>query len=94
MARKYILSPKWRPSTKFSTQHGIVHEVTALYTPQYNGFVERKNRTLKEIMNAILINSGLPSNIWSEAILSSKYLLNRVPHKKQDKTLYELWSSK
>ena len=42
-------------------------------------------------MNAILISSGLPQNMWGEAILSANYILNKVPQKKVDKTPYELW---
>ena len=34
--------------------------------------------TLKEMMNAILISSGLPQNMRGEVILSSNYLLNKV----------------
>ena len=44
------------------------------------------------MMNAMLISSGLPQNMWSEAILSSNCLLNKVPQKK--KTLYKLWKDK
>ena len=69
----------------------FVHEITTPYSSQSNGIVERKNRTLKEMMNAMLISSGLPQNMWGEAILSSNYLLNKVPRKKEEKTLYELW---
>ena len=53
------------------------------YLTQSNGVVERKNRTLKEMMNAMLISSGLPQNMWGEAILSANYLLNKVPKKRQ-----------
>ena len=55
-------------------QHRIIHEVTAPYSPQSNDVAERKNRTLKEMMNAMLICSGLPQNMWDEAILSSNYI--------------------
>jgi hypothetical protein len=56
-----------------------------------NGVAERKNRTLKEIMNAIPISFGLPQNLWGEAILFTNYILNKLPQKKLDKTPYELW---
>ena len=82
------------PIGEFCAQHGIIHEVTAPYSPQSNGVAERKNRTLKEMMNAMLISSGLPQNMWGEAILSSNYLLNKVPRKKEEKTPYELWKGK
>ena len=42
-------------------------------------------------MNAMLLSSGLTDNMWGEAILSACYILNKVPHKKLDKTPYELW---
>ncbi|XP_075475893.1 uncharacterized protein LOC142514930 [Primulina tabacum] len=55
---------------------------------------ERKNRTLKEMMNALLLSSGLPQNMWGEAVLTANYLLNKVPQKKQDKSPYELWKGR
>ena len=42
-------------------------------------------------MNAVLISSGLPQNMWGEAILSTNYLLNKVPKKKAENTPHELW---
>ncbi|GJU52898.1 retrovirus-related pol polyprotein from transposon TNT 1-94 [Tanacetum coccineum] len=56
-----------------------------------NGIAERKNCTLKEMANAMLISLGLNQNMWKEAILSANYLLNKIPHKKKEETPYELW---
>ena len=63
-------------------------------SPQSNGIAERKNPTLKEMMNAMLISSGLPQNMWGEAVLSPNYLLNKIPRKQKDKTPYELWKDR
>ena len=82
------------PFGDFCSQHGIIHQTTAPYSPQQNGVIERKNRTLKEMMNALLLSSGLPQNMWGEAILSANYILNRIPHKKTNKFLYELWKGR
>ena len=60
----------------FCSQHGIIHQTTAPYSPQQNGVAEHKNITLKEMMNALLLSSGLPQNLWGEAILSANYILN------------------
>ena len=75
---------------KICEENGIIHEVIAPCTPERNGIVERKNRIPKDMMNVMLISSGLPSNMWGEGILSACHVLNRVPHKKIRKTPYEL----
>ncbi|GJW82150.1 putative nucleotidyltransferase, ribonuclease H [Tanacetum coccineum] len=48
---------------EFCSQHGIRHELTALYSPQQNGIAERKNHTLKEMANAMLRSSGSNKNM-------------------------------
>ena len=82
------------PFGDFCSQHGIIHQTTAPYSPQQNGVDERKNRTLKEMMNALLLSSGLPRNLWGEAILSTNYILNRIPQKKFNQSPYELWKGR
>ena len=52
------------PFVDVCAQHGIINETTTPYAPQSNGMVERKNRTLKEMINTMLISSGLPENMW------------------------------
>ena len=79
------------PFGDFCSQHGIIHQTTAPYSPQQNGVVELKNRTLKEMMNALLLSFGLPQNLWGEATLSVNYILNRIPQKKSKPSPYELW---
>ena len=66
----------------------------APYTPQSNGVAERKNWSLKETMNALLNSSGLPQNLWGEAVLTENFILNRVPHRKTQQTPFEKWKGK
>ena len=40
--------------SEFCALHGIVHQTTTPYTPQQNAIVERKNRTLKDMVNSML----------------------------------------
>ncbi|GJR75333.1 retrovirus-related pol polyprotein from transposon TNT 1-94 [Tanacetum coccineum] len=79
------------PFAELCAKHGIRHEFTAPYSPQQNGIAERKNSTLKEMVNAMLISSGLSQDTWGEAILTATYLLNKIHHKKKEETPYELW---
>ena len=75
----------------FCEDHGIIHGTTLPYSPKSNKVVERKNRTLIEMMNAILVSSGAPLNLWGEAILSACHIQNKIPYKKTGKNPYELW---
>ena len=75
----------------FCAQNGIVHQTTAPYTPQQNGVAERKNRTLKEMINSMLNSSGLPHNLWGEALLTANFILNRIHFKNSNKSPYKVW---
>ena len=56
------------PFVDVCAKHETIHETTTPYSPKSNGMAKQKNRTLKELMNAMLISSGLPQNMWGEAI--------------------------
>ena len=74
---------------------GITHELTAPYTPQQNGVVERKNRTLAEMARTMLDEYKTPRRFWTEAIDTACHIINRVYlHKFFKKTAYELLTDK
>lgn len=54
------------------------------------GLSNTKNRTLKEIIKAMLINLGLPQKLRDEAILSADHILTKIPHKNKIGSHYEL----
>ena len=60
-------------------------------TLQQNGIAEWKNRTLKEMVNSMLVSSRAPQNLWEKALLSANYILNRVSHKKLNLIPFQLW---
>lgn len=60
----------------FFTDSGITHQLTAPYSPEQNGTIERFNRTLQERTRAMLLSSGLPKSLWAEAVHTVAYLHN------------------
>lgn len=73
----------------------IKRHLTTPYTPQQNGKVERRNRTLMEMARSILEHMHMPNHLWGEAITHSTYLLNRVTTRAlKDKTPYECFRGK
>nr|GEY15799.1 hypothetical protein [Tanacetum cinerariifolium] len=75
----------------FCGLNGIKREFSVPRTPQQNGIVERKNRTLIEATRTMLADSLLPIPFRAEAVNTACYVQNRVlvtkPH---NKTPYEL----
>ena len=72
---------------------GIEHQLTAPYSPQQNGRVERWHKTLGEGVRTLLLASGLPANLWGEAVQYLTWIRNRLIHKTLgDKSPYEMWS--
>ncbi|GJZ38561.1 retrovirus-related pol polyprotein from transposon TNT 1-94 [Tanacetum coccineum] len=63
---------------EFCNANGITHNFSAPRTPQSNGVVERKNRTLQEMSWTMLNEQSLPQIFWCNAIDTSTYILNRI----------------
>jgi transposase InsO family protein len=80
---------------EFLDEEGIKHELSAPYTPQQNGIVERKNRTLIEAARTMLDEYKTPDSFWVEAINTACHAANRLYlHKYLNKTPYEIITGK
>jgi len=80
---------------KFCEKQGIKHNFSVPRTPQQNGVVERKNRSLEERARTLLNATDLPKYLWADAVSTACYILNRVliqPILK--KTPYELFKGR
>ena len=62
----------------FCNQNGVFHNFSAPRTPQQNGVVERKNRTLENMVRTMMIESQVPPSFWAEAIFTVVYILKRA----------------
>jgi hypothetical protein len=79
----------------FLEEKGIKHEFSSPYTPQQNGVVERKNRTLLDMARTMLDEYKTPDQFWAEAINTAYYSINRIYlHRILKKTSYELLTGK
>ncbi|GJV33301.1 putative ribonuclease H-like domain-containing protein [Tanacetum coccineum] len=56
---------------------GISHQTSVARTPQQNGVVERRNRTLVEAARTMLIFSKALLFLWAEAVATACYTQNR-----------------
>jgi transposase InsO family protein len=75
----------------FLEDSGISHNFSAARTPQQNGVVERKNRTLIEAARSMMAYSDVPKYLWAEAIATACYTQNRtIINKRTGKTAYEM----
>nr|GEY56901.1 retrovirus-related Pol polyprotein from transposon TNT 1-94 [Tanacetum cinerariifolium] len=80
---------------KFFDEVGITHHFSAARTPQQNGFVERRNRTLVEATRTMLTFANLLSFLWAEAIATACFTQNHsIIHKHFDNTPYELMNKR
>ncbi|KAK1394100.1 hypothetical protein POM88_013156 [Heracleum sosnowskyi] len=61
---------------EFYKYKGIVQQFSAPGTPQQNGVVERKNRTLIEDGRTMLEEAKLPTYFWAEAVNTACYSQN------------------
>nr|GEU37741.1 hypothetical protein [Tanacetum cinerariifolium] len=74
---------------------GISHETSVARSPQQNGVVERRNRTLIEVARTMLIYAQAPLFLWDEAVTTACYTQNRsIVRLRHGKTPYELLHNK
>jgi transposase InsO family protein len=79
----------------FLEDEGIKHEFSSPYTPQQNGVVEMKNRTLLDMARTMFDEYKTSDRFWAEAINTTCYSINRLYlHQILKNTSYELLTGK
>lgn len=83
---------------KLLSDGGIVHRITAPYTPQQNGNTERENRTIIEMARTFCYSNPdikFPDAIWAELVTAASYILNRTGKSSiQGVSPFECWLGK
>ncbi|GKC73707.1 retrovirus-related pol polyprotein from transposon TNT 1-94 [Tanacetum coccineum] len=75
----------------YFSQEGIEHQTSTARTPEQNGIVERRNRTLVEAARTMLSAAKVPLFFWAEAISTACFTQNRslvIP--RHEKTPYHI----
>ncbi|GJR04335.1 retrovirus-related pol polyprotein from transposon TNT 1-94 [Tanacetum coccineum] len=74
---------------------GISHETSVTRSPQQNGVVERRNRTLIEAAHTMLIYAKAPLFLWAKVVATACYTKNRsMILRRHGKTPYEILHNK
>nr|GFB11764.1 retrovirus-related Pol polyprotein from transposon TNT 1-94 [Tanacetum cinerariifolium] len=75
----------------FFKEEGIEHQTSTAQTPEQNGVVERRSRTLVKAARTMLSTLKLPLFFWAEAIATACYTQNRsIIISTHDKTAYHI----
>jgi hypothetical protein len=76
---------------EYLEEEGIKHKFSAPYTPQQNGVVERKNRSLIDMARMMLGEYKTLEWFWSEVVNTTCHAINQLYlHRLLKKTSYEL----
>jgi transposase InsO family protein len=81
--------------TDHCTKQGMQRHLTAPYTSEQNGVVERRNQSVKGMACSMMKAMSMPSWFWGEAVLTAVFILNRSPTQSvEGRTPYEVWHGK
>jgi hypothetical protein len=79
----------------YCSNHGIKRQFSVARTPQQNGVVERKNRTVQEMAQTMIMDSKLIDMFWTQEVHTTVHIQNRVILRNNTyKTPYELWKGR
>ncbi|GJT50614.1 retrovirus-related pol polyprotein from transposon TNT 1-94 [Tanacetum coccineum] len=83
-----------QPILGYGDLEGIRHETSTARTPEQNGVVERRNRTLVEAARTMLSAAKVPLFFWAEAIATACFTQNRSLSKAYmvfNKDMNDIW---
>ncbi|XP_014751620.1 uncharacterized protein LOC106865632 [Brachypodium distachyon] len=76
----------------YFADNGVQRHLTAPYSPQQNGVVERRNQTIVAMARSMMKAKNVPAKFWGEAVSTTVYILNRsFTHSLDGMTPHEAW---
>jgi hypothetical protein len=79
----------------YCSSHGIKRKFFVSRTPQHNGVVERKDKTIQEMARTMIMDFKLTDIFWTQAVHTTVHIQNRVMLRNNtDKTPYKLWKGR
>jgi hypothetical protein len=86
-----VVNSRIQELMSFLMNMGIRHQFLTKYTPQSNELVERKNRTLIDMVRSMLSEYNISHSSWAKAINTACFYSNRLYcHQFLEKTPYEI----
>lgn len=77
---------------EYCSERGIKRHLTAQYSPQQNGVVERRNQSVLAMARSMMKAKNVSAWLWGEAVMTAVFLLNRAPTRSLVVlTLYQAW---
>ena len=70
-------------------EHGIQSQLSAPGTPHQNGILERRNRTLLDMVRSMMSYVQLSYSFWGYTVETTVYIFNMVHFKSVSETQYE-----
>jgi transposase InsO family protein len=81
-----------RSFVEHCSRHGVQRHLTAPYTPEQNGVVERRNQSMLGMAHSMLKAMSMLSWFWREVVITVVFILNRSPTQSVGvMTPYEVW---
>jgi hypothetical protein len=76
----------------YCAEEGVGRHLTAPYSPQQNGVVERRNQTIVGMARSMMKAKKMPATFWGEAMTTAVFILNHAPTKAlKGQTPFEAW---
>lgn len=71
------------------TSQGVLHQKTALYSPQENGRTELDLRTIIEAVSSMIHAKEFPLLLWEKVVQTDVFVLNRTSSKVADISYFQ-----